>query len=277
MERELNNLERILVVLTCFNRCKKTVNCIKSIYSSEYDIKYVVVDDKSTDGTVEQIKAIPYDIKVIEGTGSLFWNRGMRKAVEYINENETDYDYILFVNDDVEFFENVIDQIVKESKEKNNSVIVGATCDDNQKLTYGAIKYIKNSLKYVTVPVENNKLLCDTFNCNCVLLPTEIFKKVGNFDEHFIHAFGDFDYGLRVRQMGYHIYSSSEYVGICYTNPQKNSWQDRSLSIKKRLELKESPKGLPRAQWFYFLRKHYGLFTALFRTITPYIRIVLKK
>ena len=41
--------------------------------------------------------------------------------------------------------------------------------------------------------------------------------------------------------------------------------------------LKESPKGLPSKQWFYFLKKNFNINYAVWKSITPYIRIILKK
>ena len=43
------------------------------------------------------------------------------------------------------------------------------------------------------------------------------------------------------------------------------------------IRLKESVKGAPFKQWFYFLKKNFGIFTAVIHAFTPYIRIILKK
>ena len=52
-------------------------------------------------------------------------------------------------------------------------------------------------------------------------------------------------------------------------------WLDNSLSRKERFKKKESIKGAPMKQWFYFLRKNFGLVEAVRGGITPYVRILI--
>ena len=66
---------------------------------------------------------------------------------------------------------------------------------------------------------------------------------------------------------------------MCPDNPvnSNNNWRNVNLSIKRRIELKESPKGLPFSEYFHYLLKQYNFFTAIAYSIMPYIRIILKK
>ena len=64
-------------------------------------------------------------------------------------------------------------------------------------------------------------------------------------------------------------------MGICNRNSIKNTWLDKTLPFKKRIELKEKIKGAPTKQWFYFLKKNFGMAKAVVFTITPYINLVL--
>lgn len=271
-------MKNIAVVLTCFNRKDKTVRCLDSLVNENLGIlfDFFVVDDNSTDGTVESLKELFYNVTIIKGNGNLFWNGGMYKGVEYILANEKEYDYCLLVNDDVEFYSKSIEKLIEN--QENKGVIVGATCDKDNELTYGAIKLIrKNSIKYKTVHPDDDCLKCDTFNANCVLIPYNILKEVGNLDPYYTHSMGDFDYGFMIRNSGYNIFSSSEYVGICERNNMKNTWQDSSLTIYERIRKKESIKGLPFKQWFYYLNKNYGIVKACICSLTPYIKILIKR
>ena len=119
--------------------------------------------------------------------------------------------------------------------------------------------------------------LCDTFNANCVLIPWEIFLELDNIDNKYTHSIGDFDYGFEARKKGYAIKVSDEYVGVCPDNPVNNSWRNVNFTRKKRIQLKESPKGLPFNEYFHYLNKQYNLFTAIVYSLLPYIRILLKK
>lgn len=272
---------KVTVILTCFNRKEKTIRCITSIaeQNPEIEFQFVIVDDNSSDGTKAAIEATSCNSDIISGNGSLYWAGGMRTGIEKYLKTKPYAEYVLFVNDDVNFKGGIVSKLIEESIDKSQAVIVGATCDDTGKFTYGAMQLIiprKRDL-YKQIRPEDGTIECDTFNCNCVLLPDAVVRQAGNFDPAYTHSLADIDYGLKLRRMGVRIFSSEEYVGICYPNSNKGTWTDTSLSRGERLRKKESPKGAPTKQWFYFLRKNFGLITAIKGSITPFIRILLKK
>ncbi|MFI3326453.1 MAG: glycosyltransferase family 2 protein [Clostridia bacterium] len=272
---------QILAMFTCYNRKDKTEKCIKDLVSKNKNCEFtfVVADDNSNDGTKEILTNMKneYDIHLLNGDGNLFYSGGMRLAMEYgINNLTEKFDYILMMNDDVEFYENSVEAIINQSKQQDNAVIVGAMCDNQNQLSYNAIKYVKG-IKYRKVELSEWTMEADTFNANCVLIPYYIFKQIGVMDKKYIHSLGDFDYGLSIKKVGYKIYCSKDFVGLCNNNPSNNTWTDKSLSIKERIKKKENIKGAPFKQWWHFLYKNFGVFIAVKYSITPYIRILLRK
>lgn len=72
-------------------------------------------------------------IDVLRGTGNLFWAGGMRKGIAYAKEN-TDSDYYLLVNDDVDFMPEAISKMIQTLQDKKlgyqkDTVLVGPMCD----------------------------------------------------------------------------------------------------------------------------------------------------
>lgn len=265
----------ITIIMTTYNRKNKTLDCLSSLLDNKLNIKFIIVDDNSSDGTVEAIKEKSYNCEIISGNGNLFWNGGMRKGIEYVIENDVCSDYYLLVNDDVDFYPKAIEKIIRENN--GESITVGATCDRQSNLTYGAIKLKhKNSVKYDIIEPNDKNIICDTFNANCVLIPSKIFNKIGNLDSYYIHSMGDFDYGFKIKNRGYKIYSSKEYVGICEKNKINGTWMDPNLGVIESIRLKESFKGLPFKQWFYYLNKNYGVIRACYYSVTPYLKIFVK-
>ena len=274
-------MSEAVIVLTCFNRCEKTVNCIKKLHLGNKDNKYnfVVVDDKSTDDTVGEIKKLGYDdVEILEGTGSLFWNGGMHRGIAYAMEKYSNKDYIILVNDDVDFKEGIIDKMLVYHKAHDTgnkgNVIIGATCSTEGKFSYGGILYT-NGINYESIGPDKPDVRCTTFNANCAVIPMSTMKKVGNIDSYYKHSMGDFDLGFKVSRQGIDINVYKEYVGVCNDNPKEGSWQDTSLGIIKRIKLKESFKGLPFKDWFHYLNKNFGFMTACVRSVTPYIKICI--
>lgn len=269
----------ITVVLTCYNRKDKTLACLKSLVEKNTSLHFhfIIVDDKSSDGTVEEVYKLPYDIEVVEGTGSLFWCGGMRVGLQRYFERNYGTDCLL-VNDDVDFFDSAIEKMITQMNVNQDTVIVGATQSKIGKFTYGLKKH-RDRHGIFLIPIEPNTegVEGETMNANCVLIPYHIMKKVGNMDSTYTHSIGDYDLGFRIHKMGYKLISSDSYVGICEVNSLMNTWQDRKLSRIERLKKKESPKGVPFKEWFYFLRKNYNLAYALGYSVIPYVKIIINK
>lgn len=257
------------------------MNCIRSLTDGNpaCHFIFVVADDNSSDGTKEALEGLKEsaDIHLLYGDGKLYYSGGMRLAMDYtLSALPHELDYLLMVNDDVEFFEHCIEKLVAQSIEQKDAVIVGATQDAGGRLSYSGIKYTKG-IHYEKVPVDRWQEELDTFNANCVLIPYKRFEQTGSIDKMYVHSLGDFDYGIALKKNGCHIHVGKEYVGLCENNSQKGSWTDQELSRRERIKKKESDKGAPMRQWFYFLRKNFGLFTAIKGTVTPYVRIALGK
>lgn len=270
---------KITVILTCFNRKDKTMDCVKRLIegNNKIDFDFVVVDDGSTDGTEKALTESAYanSVKIIKTAGNCYYSGGMHLGMQYVLQSGRKADYLLMVNDDVLFYNEAIEKLIKQSQQKNDSVVVGVTCDEQGTQTYGAVKYLGGfSVRYRAVKL-GEVIECDTFNANCVLIPYNYFEKTGAMDDHYIHSLGDFDYGLSLKRNGAQLYSSEHYVGICKRNSTKGTWLDKSLPLKKRMELKETVKGAPAKQWFYFLKKNFGMGKALVFTVTPYINLIL--
>lgn len=271
----------IIVIFTCYNRKNKTETCIQTLALGNPMCRFtfVVVDDNSSDGTAELLEKMKekYEIHILHGDGKLFYSGGMHLGMEYVLEQcGQTYDYVLMVNDDVIFFDNVIEKLSFQSREQNNAIVVGAMCDDNGQLSYSAVKYIRG-VKCRNMSVSEWEIPADTFCANCVLIPYQSFKETGSMDGAYIHAMGDFDYGLMLKNKGFDIHVSKTFAGTCNDNPIVNTWMDSSLGRWERIKKKENPKGLPAGQWFYFLRKNFGFVTAVIRSCTPYIKILLGK
>lgn len=272
-------MTRILGLMTCFNRKEKTCNVLRNLMLGNPGIQFsfIVVDDHSTDGTKDALAEFS-EVQMIPGNGSLFYSGGMRIAIQAAKESKEEFDYCLLFNDDVDFWDSSIEKLCQ----KDPSVIwVGPTCEKDGSLSYGGV--VKTSkwrpkTEIIMAGDEDGKE-CDTFNANCVLIPWDIFQSLENIDPVYTHSIGDFDYGFEAKKQGYTIKVSNAFVGECPDNPinSNSNWRNVNLSRKRRVQLKESPKGLPFREYFHYLRKQYPFVTAVVYSIIPYVRIMLKK
>lgn len=274
----------VTVIFTCFNRKSKTIKVINDLVNGNPSVKFkfIIVDDNSTDGTSKALKELNYDIHLIQGNGNLFWCGGMRLGINhFISTNPADDEYCMFINDDVDFFKGAIDKLIDQHGNRESVSIVGATCDEFRQITYGLQKknsQFRKSYTQIQVPASDFcEIFGDTANANCWLIPNKMLKSIGNMNSYYRHSLGDFDFGYRLTAKGYLLASSKEYVGICLRNSIENTWMDCNLSIVERIRKKESVKGSPFNETFYFLKEHYGLVYAIFKSLIPYVRIFLRK
>jgi len=266
-------MQNIAVLLTCHNRREKTIACLEALYhcklSNSYVLNIFLVDDGSTDGTGDAVRQqYPY-VNVITGTENLFWNRGMILAWETAAKTK-DYDFYLWLNDDTILFNYSLKQMLEYSQSKNNTqIIVGATCSKRNTLTYSGFVFRNKRL------LPNGKWQkCDFFNGNIVLIPSYVYHRVGKLDDHFRHALGDFDYGMRAHKLGFTHVLSPRCLGYCEHHETIPVWRDHTVALNIRLKNLYSPLGNNPFEFFIFDLRHKGFFIAIIHFFSIHLRSV---
>ncbi len=269
-------LEKLLILMTCHERKEKTLSCIESLQKGlNISARFIVADADSKDGTVEALSELPH-VTLIKAPSNVYWNGGMRLAFREAVKQGQNAEYVLLVNDDVVFYPGAVEKLIRRMEDIQADAVVGATENEEGEMTYGGVRMKSKLLaRYELIPPSEEPVHVDTFNCNCLLVRYNAFRRMGNLDKAYVHSMGDYDYGMRMRRKGLVVINSAEYAGKCSDNDKAGSWRDRSLSGKERLKLKESAKGLPYKDWYHFVKKNYSLPAAIYHSITPYVRILL--
>ena len=260
----MSPLVKICAVLTAFNRREQTLDALRSFFSQGQglDLTAVLMDDGSTDGTTAAVQAEFRQVTVLSGDGSLYWNRGM--AAAYQSARSLGADYYLWLNDDTLLERDSLNRLVQEAgtvQEPRGSILVGSTRDpDTGELTYGGLCSASSwhPGKFRLLQPRPTLQQCHAMNGNIVLISAAAADSVGEMDEFFTHAMGDYDYALRAGKVGVSVAVASGWHGVCARNPVGTSWFDHA-SISARWRAVNSPKGLPMQDWAYFLKRHGGL------------------
>lgn len=80
MKQTINNNRNLAIIMTCHNRIKVTLNCLKALYNQKTFFQVYLVDDGSRDGTSKAVKKQYPSVKILQGDGNLFWVGGMYLA-----------------------------------------------------------------------------------------------------------------------------------------------------------------------------------------------------
>lgn len=270
---------KVAIIMTVFNRKEKTINCLKNIeeqtiYSNKnIGIDIYLTNDGCTDGTPQAIRSqFPY-VNIIDGDGTLFWNKGMYAAWQEAGKH--DYDFYLWLNDDTHLFNNAIENLyISSCSHSHEAIIIGSCCSsqDNSIITYGG--YDINSGMMVTNTSNESK--CKLFNGNIVFIPKYVFKKIGFNDPFYIHGFGDFDYSLMAHKNNICSFVAAGVYGICDRNTTIPVWRDPNISLSKRWRAFYKPgwNGANPNNLFYYKRKFWGILPALKVYISSYIHLL---
>ena len=259
-------MKTIAVLLTCYNRRAKTLASLRALFCNTlpdgFQLKVVLVDDGSTDGTSDAVLEEFPLVDIHRGDGSLFWNRGMHMAHQIAIVSNPEF--VLWLNDDTELEPNALINLLATYTQATISsgkifIVVGATLDPRSNtLTYGGLRSRSRlrRFNYVRLPLSTSTQECDAMNGNIVLIPRIVYQTMGAVDPAFEHAMGDIDYALRAREADFYILVAPGFQGRCAANSPKATFQDSTLPPRIRWKKFVDRKCLPPSSWLHFVKRH---------------------
>ncbi len=255
---------RIAALMTCHNRRDQTLRCLDSLdrtkqqTSAPVDIDVYLVDDGCTDGTADAVGVRFPQVRVVPGSGALYWCGGMRMAWRAA-ASVGGYDAYLWLNDDVELFPECVTTlldtqalVVRESG--SPGIIVGATKDAEG----GGTSYGEMAADGIRPAGESPRPI-DSFNGNIVLVPHDVYRIVGGLSRVYSHGFGDIDYACRARRRGIPIWLAAGHLGSC-TMDKVSTWERPDLPLATRLVALHRPTGCPPWELAFLTVRHGGWF-----------------
>ena len=280
---------KIAVLMTVYNRKEKTVRCLNSLYNTEktegisFDV--FITDDKSDDGTEEEIKRIfsKNNLYLLKGNGNLFWNGGMINSWKTAL-NKGGYDGYLWLNNDTELLPNLWTEL-REAEHYSRSqfgqwgIYVGSTCNkEKTKFTYGAYNFTdkwKLTRKYV-IP-DGTFQHCQCAHGNVTYVSQDIVDKHGILYDKYLHGVSDHDYTYLAYKRGLPVFILRNYVGTCENDHEQDGWGGFSeMSLKDRIKYLNSPLGYSQKNTLLFQRRCFP-YRYPFVWIMGYIKTIFPK
>jgi len=225
---------RVYVVTAVHNDKDTTVRFLKSVLSSNFNfnnVRVVVVDDGSTDGTGECIENIFTNVVVLRGNGSLWWTGSMKLAISYVLKKAKTTDFVLTINNDCLISKDYIKNIVDSGKHNKRSIIGSVIMDINTGLIFDAGVKIdwKKSLICSNIKRDYDRRYDfdnDTLSTKGTLYSVTVFKEIGNFnDKRLPHYLSDYEIACRAKRMGWNLVV--DYMAVV-KNDKSRTGRDKS-------------------------------------------------
>lgn len=254
---------RVAAVMTVFNRKADTLRCLASLREqrgTDAELVVFVVDDASSDGTADAVASRFPEVRLLHGTGDLYWNGGMHAA--FGAALAEGFDHYWWLNDDNELDDDALGRLLAVAADvearHGPGIVVGSMRDpDDGQLTYGGRSRPdpRRPLSFHLVPPGDEPRLAETMNGNCVLIPKAVAHNVGNIEPAYRQKMGDYDYGLRARQAGFGVWVAPGTHGTCAKHPPRRT---DSGPLTDELSRLWSTKELPPAALALFARRWAG-------------------
>ncbi|MBX3282190.1 MAG: glycosyltransferase family 2 protein [Acidobacteria bacterium] len=255
---------KVAIVIPVYNRREITLQGLRSLARvdrSGLDVRIFIVDDGSTDGTSDAIRAEFPDVVLIQGDGTLHYaagtNRGIEAALKW------DAEFIATINDDAVFHDQFLQRLIRTADSNPRSVVGGLLLlwDEPHKVfqvgqtwhTLAGGWVIPSDLTAFNVPQNAFEVEC--LVGNCLMLPAASIRECGSMDEkRFPHGWGDAQWMARFTKAGWKLLVEPKAYVWCEPNtyPKPLHEMSKGKILRTLLFDKRHPLNLQRqfvARW----------------------------
>ena len=237
------------IIIPVFNRINETKKIISNlrVQNTSEEIKILIIDDGSTDGTSEWLSS-QEDLFSLRGNGKLLWGGAVNLGINYIIKNYPSDEWILLINNDVEVKKDYVDNLLRIAK-KNFPAAVGSVVKNkkNEIISLGPkIDPLKLEVKeiYKKDLVLNEKNIIknvDALSGRGVIYPLKsIIETKGLNPIIFPHYLGDYSLSMKIKKKGYQLITSLEAIVFTDEDFKKLRKQRKNYKIIRKLFSRKS-------------------------------------
>lgn len=282
-----NKSPKVSIIILNWNGGEDVLECLKSVKDIDYpDYEVIVVDNGSTDNSVEGIKRSFPNINLIQNNKNLGFPEGTNVGIRAATG-----DYIMLLNDDTVVARNILKDLVEAMGSNANIGIAGPTIlyySEPDKIwsaggklsSLGYASHIGKGLK-LNKELFNKPRFVDYITGCAVLIKKEVIDKIGLLDPEYFLYFEDADFCLRAKKAGYeYMYVPSPTVwhkatGEWITNPTQAYYYMRNAIVFARKNLTGLKKFIFIASQF-LLMLPYNSFRVISKRDFGLIKYLLK-
>ena len=239
------------------------------------NVKQIVIDDGSTDGSYDAIKNEFSEVTVLKGDGNLWWsgaiNMGAKHALERMG-----VEYLLLWNNDIVFSDDYFENLFNMLDKTDPGTIIGSKIlvKEQPDLVWSMGGYFNpktgkyGMYGYYDRDTEEYGLIksVDWLTGMGTLIPRKVVDKIGYWDSiNFPQYHGDSDFTYRAKLAGFDLLV---FPSLILFNSVKNSGIEHEGDVMKLFQLFTSTKSKSNIRR---VLKFYNLYAKSFRAYLPLI------
>ena len=256
-------MQKIYAIVVTYNGKKWYDRCLGSLRDSETPVKTIVIDNASSDGTVEYIKAHFPNVHLIESKENLGFAKANNIGIQYAIDNNADYVFLL--NQDAWIEKDTLTELLRTFEDNENVGIAspihlngGHTGLDKKFAHYMGEEFASDAFLQKTKHYYRRPFI----NAAAWLIGRSCIETVGGFDTLLFFHYGEDDnYCQRVLYHGLNIIANTRCT-ICHDRKDNADYQDKHRAMtsltpftRERVSWGDINKGYDFAQMKNSLRK----------------------
>jgi len=206
-------MPKVFIIVLNWNGYNDTVECLRSLQRLSYPLyEIVVVDNGSSDGSVQRLRQEFSDVMFIENKENLGYTGGNNVGIRYALDNGADYIWLL--NNDTIVEPDSLDVLIRVGEENPSAGVLGpkVLCYPDTHLLYSRGERHNLWFNRRTVNIGEEDKSDDVvpravdYVVGCSMLVRRKFvERVGLLDETFFAYFEEIDWCLRGRKLGFDV------------------------------------------------------------------------
>jgi GT2 family glycosyltransferase len=194
----------VYVITLNWNRCEDTLALLQSCQGLAGAPRLLVVDNASTDGSVERITAAFPEVEQLVNEQNLGFAAGMNVGIRYALDRGAEY--LFLVNNDTALASNALQELLTAMAATEAAMASPAIfyADAPQRpWSLGGWRRVRTlEISQAPLPVTDDPFEVDFITGCGMLVHRNCLEQVGLFDEQFFMYYEDADFCLRAQRAG---------------------------------------------------------------------------
>ncbi|MDI6869836.1 MAG: glycosyltransferase family 2 protein [Bacillota bacterium] len=211
----------VAIIVLNWNAAVDTLECLSSLVRSEYrNCSIVVVDNGSTDGSIDLIQSRFPQVTILKNSSNLGYAEGNNRGIAYALTKGAQYIWLL--NNDTVVDPMALTKLVEAAETHPQAAFIGSTIRfyNSEVIWYGGarINWWTGVTEHIglgqrTLRQTNCEIFSTEYVTGCSLLArSKAIEEIGLLDEKLFLYYEDVDWSIRARRAGWELVQATKSV-----------------------------------------------------------------